>query len=296
MIKKIIIIILTTIATSSSLIAQYEYRGEVYYSYDENITVYLEASYESRKAKEKENYVYSLLKVYEETDKGSLELISKELSNDSNMFSYKFAVDFKKNTKKFLVIQGRYEFWILNVRNKKLSGPHSPRFWGIGSDSQSGMISDLKIYTDGLFIYGVSVDNGGFLYDICDIDNPIEKLSANLPFLSTGRLFELKNYETDTYNGVYITDESNTVFLNILYSNKKLIPIDNSEILNYSEEKKEDIIMNTTMAKNRYIISKEMNENKVNFIVVDIFTGNIINLPKEKDFNDRQSIINFLEQ
>lgn len=296
MIKKILFIILTTALASGSLKAQYEYRGEVYYSYDENITVYLEASYESRKAKDKQNYVYSLLKVYEETDKGSLELISKELSNDSNMFSYKFAVDFKKNTIKFVVIQGRYEFWILNVRNKKLSGPYSPRFWGIGSDAQSGMISDLKISTDGLFIYGVSVDNGGFLFDICDIDNPIEKISANLPFLSTGRLFELKNCDTNTYNGVYITDETNTAFLNILYSNKKIIPIDNSEILNYSEEKKEEVIMGTTMVQNRYIISKEINENKVNYIVIDIFTGNIINLPKEKHFNDRQSIINFLEQ
>lgn len=281
---------------NNSLTAQYEFRGEVYYSYDENITIYLEASYESRKDQDKENYVYDLLKVYEDTDKGSIEIISKELNSDTNMFSYKFAGDFKINTKKYVVIKGRYDFWIFNVRNKKLSGPHVPHFWGIGSDSQSGRISDIKISKNGLYIYGVSVDNGGFLFDLCDIDNPTEKLSANLPFLSTGRFYELKNCDTNTYNGVYITDESNTAFLNELYTNKKIIPIDNSEILFYSEDKKEEVIMNTTMTQNRYIISKEINDNKVNYIVIDIFTGNIINLPKEKQFNDRQSILNFLEQ
>jgi len=276
--------------------AQFEYRGDVFYSYDEDLTIYIEASYSSRKLEDKGAYVYNLLKVYEDTESGSVEIISKELGDNNNIYPFTIADNYAKNTKKFIIIKGMSTFWVFDIRNKLLKGPFKPHFWGIGADSQSGTINDIKISEDGNYIYGITVDNGGFLYDICETDNIVEKLSANLPFLSEARFYELQNCSDNNYRGVYIASAENLAYMVVLMKDKKLKSINNTKILSYTDDDFEEVVMNISMTESRYVISEEIIDNKVNFIVIDIFTGNVINLPAETTFESKESIIKYLEK
>jgi len=276
--------------------AQFEYRGDVFYSYDEGLTVYIEASYSSRKFEDKGAYVYNLLKVYEDTESGSVEIISQELGNEDVFYPFTIAGNYAINTKKFIIIKGISTFWVFNIRNKVLTGPFKPHFWGIGADSQSGMLADIQISECGNYLYGITIDNGGFLYDICETDNAVEKLSANLPFLSEGRFYELKNCAGNNYRGIYITNEDNFAYMDVLIKDKKIKPINNTKILSYTEDQFEEVVMNVTMAESRYVISEEIVDNKVSFIVIDIFTGNVINLPAETTYESKESIIKYLEK
>jgi hypothetical protein len=88
-------------------------------------------------------------------------------------------------TRRFILINAKYSIYLLNLYNNKIIGPISSKFYGEGADAQSGMLTGLKIIYDGRFITGYSVDNGAFLIDLTNLNQPKESRSAMMP-LSLG--------------------------------------------------------------------------------------------------------------
>jgi hypothetical protein len=291
-------IFLTLIIQHAKLFAQFEYRGNVFYSYEENITIYLEANFESRKSANKEDYIYSLLRVYEDKDNNNVEILNADLSeiNSDKSFTCTIADNYQKNTRKFIVIKQKYQFYVFDIRKRKLVGPFKPKFWGVTNDANAGIISNIKISENGNLIYGSITESGGFLYNVCDISNPYEIISSNLPFLTTGRFYEIKNCNDDFYSGIYVLEEYGNMIFNEIISNKKLNPVDNSKIKELSEDEKEDIIMNITLNRSRYIILEDISSEKLKYIVIDIFTGNIVNLPENESFADKKSVYHYIDK
>ena len=88
----------------------------------------------------------TFLKISKKVPGGFLELKTIEISSKVQDVDLITFGDFIDKKRKFILINSRNSFYILNFYNNKLLGPYSPKFWGVGQDAQSGMISDLKIY------------------------------------------------------------------------------------------------------------------------------------------------------
>ena len=296
--KKNTVLLLIIITSGFRLFAQYEYRGAEYYSYDEDVTIYLEADYDSRKSNNKNNYIYRLLKVYGNTESGRTQLINKLLTDECGKgFSYYLGDVFDTNTKKMVLIIGKYCFYVYDIKNNYLSGPHKPYFWGEAVDSQSGMIKELKISKDGDNVYGIIVDSGTFLFNTSDLKNVKERLPLNMPFFSTSRLFEIQtNRFKNSYDVVYVCEFDGLPKYNVLLSLQNLVPKTNLNILQLNEDEIEEIIMETEMSESRYSVIEEIiTKNKRKFTVVDIITGKIIDLPENMKFTDEKKIREYLK-
>lgn len=281
---------------SLSLQAQngsYQYRGDEFYSYDEELNLYLEADYESRRG-DKSQYRYGLLKVYSNTDNGLTEIQSHSLGEDiESEGSYRFDGEFNTFSRRFVILQGQYSFYLYDLKGRSLKGPFQPYFWGTSEEKDKGRIERLLIGEQGQFVYGLSKENGCFMYDFRQLDSGRELLPSNIPFFSYNRVYavsDLKNY--GQYNIVFLSEEQGEVLLEELFSDLRIQAENREFLINLSEEEKEERIMTASPVENRYTLFKESSGTA--YKVVDVFMGKAVELPAEKQFSEESEIYEYL--
>ncbi len=297
--KHILLIFSFSLLVTTEISAQYEFRGDEYYSYDEELSLYLEADSKSRESGKKEKYVYRLLKVFDNTDGKRVLRDSVALSNEcSSGYSYNFGQIYDSYSKKFILISGRFCFYLYDIKNKKLLGSFKPYFWGLTKENESGLIKDIKISSDGNLIYGILIGSGAFLFNVCDLQNIKEYISANLPFFSTGRVYEATECgNSNKYNVICINKSEETSRFNELLSSININPITNHNLLELTEEEIEELVLKTSLTENRYIIIEQyITQDKIKFVVIDIIRGGIIPLPENKNLDSAEKIREYLKK
>lgn len=296
--KKYIFIFFILFIFGFKVSGQYRYRGGEYYSHSEDVTIYLEADYNSRKSPDKKNYVYRLLRVYSSRKSNRIELFSKILTDYyGKNISYYIGEVYDSNTKKFALLISKNCFYIYDIKYNYLSGPHKPYFWGEIRSIESGTISKIKISKEGDNLYGTLTDGGTFLFNTCDLKNVNEILPLNLPFFSESRIFEMQKCEQkNKYNIIYVCELDSLPKYNVIISSINLIRKTNSSILNLNKEEIDELIMETELYEARYIIVEEIiKKHKTKFTVIDIITGKIIDLPENLKFTDEEKLRKYLK-
>lgn len=200
------------------------------------------------------------------------------------------------NTRRFLLISARYSFFIINMYNDKIIGPVGSKFYGIADDSQSGMLSGLKIIYDGRFIIGYNVDNGAFLIDLTNLYRPKERRSATNPYASQNRIFVLENLDKPgKHFGLLVTEEGWSVDSKLLFTNKEIESIEHPL---YNSEIDEQTLIDTNfdLVDYYYTILKEKNTGELfQFIVYENATGNQIKLPTSIDKTNINEVNTYLK-
>jgi len=183
--------------------------------------------------------------------------------------------DFIDKERKYIIIASRYNFRILNLYNNKIINPFSPKFYGMGQDAQSGMLSGLKIIMGGRFIIGYCVDSGTFLCDLTDLYHPQDAVSANNPYYHQNHLYilsDLKNKEKSF--GLFVLTENWKADAKIIFTNKTVEHDYYSDSEQLSEEEIEKKLMYYSSAESKYTILKEiLPKNNFKFIIIDNDTG-----------------------
>jgi hypothetical protein len=285
---------------SSSLAAQngdYQYRGDEFYSYDEELNLYLEADYDSRR-KDKSEYVHRLLKVFSNTDNGLREIQSKMLEDSCGGFqSYTFGDDYDTYSRKFVLIRGKYCFYIYDLRQRQLYGAFTPFFWGTGQSDNKGEIMSLEISKDGNAVYGLSYENGCFYYDVSDLRATSELIPSNMPFFGSNRVYLLPSGKDEKrFDVLYLYEERGELFTKVIFDNLDLNTKDRTFLLDLDERKKEEMIMAATLEENRYTVFEEITKYGTRYRVVDVFIGRAVELPKNKNFRSREDVYEFLSE
>lgn len=201
-------------------------------------------------------------------------------NNDFDLISFGASVN---SQRKFVIIQSRYSFSLLNLYNNKIVGPFSPKFYGVGQDAQSGMISGLKIILDGRAIIGYCVDGGAFMYDFTDFYNGKELTPASFPFATNNRIFIMSNLSSENkFFGLFVCEDSWQVSYNYLFVSKNVEWKDYSYLEKLSELEVEDLIIGEKSVEYRYTIINEFAENeKFQYLVYENYTGKKIILPQK---------------
>lgn len=275
----------------------YQYRGDEFYSYDEELNLYLEADYDSRSNKP-DQYVYRLLKVFSNTDSGLREIQSKMLDDScSDGRSYRFGEEYNTYSRKFVLIQGKFCFYIYDLRHRELRGAFSPFFWGTAEDEDKGEIRSLQITQNGKGVYGLSFENGCFYFNLSDLSKPRELIPYNLPFFSSNRVYMKPSEKNpDLYDVFFLYQEQGELFIDKMFSDLNLDLKDRSFLLNISEKEKEEMIMAATLEENRYTVFEEIAEQGKQYRVIDIFIGKPIDLPQDRYFSSREEVYEYLAE
>jgi len=199
--------------------------------------------------------------------------------------------------KKYILILDRYSFYILNLYNNKLLGPFSPKFYGIGQDAQSGMITDLHIIYDGRFIAGYCVDDGCFLFDLTNLYMAKEVIPATNPLCSANRVYILKQLDNkENQFGILLTSESWKTSTQFLFKDKVIETKSHSYLFNLTEEEKEVYVSDFPYSYQKYTVLKELlPENDFQFLVFDNHTGKLINLPDSFKKSSEKKINEYLK-
>lgn len=101
----------------------------------------------------------------------------------------------------FILIGGRYKFYIFNTITENIIGPISASPRGEIGDAQSGVWYAFKILNDGQYILANALDFGLYCYDIQDLYNPneIDYVKSDSTFLSGNYTF-IDLRKDDIYN------------------------------------------------------------------------------------------------
>lgn len=206
--------------------------------------------------------------------------------------------NFIDKKRKFILINTRYYFYILNLYNNKLLGPYKPNFWGIGQDAQSGMLTDIKIILDGRFLIGYCVDSGTFLFDLTNLYKPHEVFSANVPYCHENHVYILQQSDNKQKSfGLYVSTKDRQVDSKIIFNNKTVKYDDYSDIKQTSEIEFEKMILGCSLLDSQYTILKEiLPNNDYKYIVIYNYTGQIINLPVDIEKSDKLEVKKYLEK
>ncbi|MBN2894175.1 MAG: hypothetical protein JXL97_20055 [Bacteroidales bacterium] len=202
--------------------------------------------------------------------------------------------EYINDVRKFVIIQARYSFVILNLYNNKIIGPFSPVFYGIGQDAQSGMLSGMQIIFDGRFIIGYCVDSGAFLFDLTDLYNPKEEYPASVPYNNVNRVFILPHLEQkDKSFGLFISVDSWEVTYKYLFVEKDVAINFFYDIDPYNEEQFEKYYGNSPEIQ--YTIIEEYILDEIDFIVVNNYSGEIIAIPEKQIISEREDLLEYLK-
>ena len=206
--------------------------------------------------------------------------------------------DFIDKERKYIIIASRNKFCILNLYNNRIIGTFLPKFYGIGQDAQSGMLSGLKIIMDGRFIIGYCVDSGTFLCDLTDLYHYQDGVSVNNPYYHQNHLYILPDLENKGKSfGLFVSAENWEVDAKIIFTNKIVEYDDYSLFEQLSEVEIEEKMANYSLVDSKYTILKEiLPENDYKFIVIDNNTGDFIYLPTEKEKSNKLEVIKYLEK
>lgn len=199
-------------------------------------------------------------------------------------------------TRRFILIYARYSFFIINLYNDKIIGPVGSRFYGVRDDSQSGMLSGLKIIFDGRFIIGYSVDNGAFLIDLTNLYQPTESRTATNPFASENRVFIIDSFEKPgRHFGILVTAKDWEAEYKLLFTNKKIEDFEHP-LLNREINDRTLLDTNFDLIDYYYTILKEkISDVTYQYIIYENSTGNQIELPASIDKSDKTQVIKYLQ-
>jgi len=202
--------------------------------------------------------------------------------------------EYVNEEKRYVLIQHRYCFYILNLYKNVLLGPYYPNFYGIGEDAQSGMAVGLKIIFDGRFIMGYCVDSGCFLYDLSDIYIPKEVIPVTNPLYSENRVYVLKQYDNKGKQfGIHLKCEGWNCTETFLFKDKVIKTTRNADKIKPEEIPEPEF----PYAEYNYTILKELlSDNKYNFFVYDNYTGKEVDLPESLTDSNEQKIKRFLNE
>ncbi len=76
--------------------------------------------------------------------------------------------------RKFIVLDGRYSFFIVNLSTNKLIGPFGASNRGCAHDAQSYVVGYFSIFNNGQYLTFASLDYGVYCYSLIDLYNPKE--------------------------------------------------------------------------------------------------------------------------
>ena len=240
----------------------------------------------------------TFLKILKKAQGEFVELKTTEISSkiqDIDLITFGAFINKKR---KFILINSRYSFYILNFYNNKLLGPYSPKFWGVGQDAQSGMISDLKIIMQGRFLIGYCVDSGTFLYDLTDLYKPFDAGSANIPYYHENHVYILNRADNKQKQfALFVSTNNWKVNSKLIFNNKSISLEDYSYINNFSELEIEKKLTNYSTFEHKYTILKEiLTDNNYRYLVIDNDNGDLINIPAKIRKSDKTKLKKYLEK
>ena len=111
-----------------------------------------------------------------------------ELPEEFDPFRF---VGLYEGERSFILISGRYKFYIFNTITEKIIGPISASPRGEIGDAQSGVWYAFKILNDGQYILANALDFGLYCYDLRDLYHPneIDYVKSNSTFISGNYTF-----------------------------------------------------------------------------------------------------------
>ena len=203
------------------------------------------------------------LKLYSNTN-GDL-IKEYELDKSSELF---YPDKYYLGERKFIIVAGRYRFYILNLTNNRLIGPLSHAYRGESQDAISGNLGDFQIIDNGQYVlYGVA-DFGVFCLNLKDLYNPKDvaciydttRLSGNYMFIDHryDNLFNiiLANYIINQPN---IFDRE--IEPKMLFKGLELEPNDNSTLYRIKD--------------GEYVILDRANNRTKNDLIINFKTGEV---------------------
>jgi len=198
--------------------------------------------------------------------------------------------------RKFILIESRYHFALLNLYNHKLSGFYQPVFHGTGQDAQSRMLSGLKIILNGRALIGYCVDSGVFMYDFTNLYRGKELSSAINALTGNNKIYIMKHLPEKIESfGIYVSSENRETNYRFLFSHKT---VDYKSLRPYRQnmsfEEKEKYIANN-QAETKYTLIKELLPHKApRWFVIENRTGEFIQLPKHIETAERDIVLTYL--
>ncbi len=221
--------------------------------------------------------------------KNKIEVNKIKLNFASNSFEPPVFGNYINKSRKFIIIQSKYSFFILNLYNNKLSKLYQPHFYRMAQDAQSAMLSDLSIILNGRAIIGYCVDSGVFLFDFTNLYNGLELKPTNNPLFSKNRVFLMKDFENQNKSiAVFVFLENWEVDYKILFKNKTI------EWYKYNKKSNKQKYFNKIEGK--FTILKEiLTAKNFKFIVIDNSNGKFVDIPYKIENSTIQNVKNYLK-
>ncbi len=140
-------------------------------------------------------------------------LIQKYKLNKEEIDPYRIAESYN-GKRNFIVIGGRYEFYILIIKTNHLIGPYRCCCRYEAQDAQTGVLRAFDIIANGQYLLVGSLDNGPYCFNLADLYNPekVNYITLQKQPYQTAYLFLDKRKE-NIYNGIFASykNYSNTI-------------------------------------------------------------------------------------
>lgn len=190
---------------------------------------------------------------------------------------YRFVANYE-GERSFLVIAGRYKFYIFNTTTEKIIGPITctPRREFL--DAQSGVWYAFKIIHEGQYLLANALDLGLYCYDLRDLYHPEE-----VQFFKTD-----SNYFSGYY--AFVDLRKDNIYNVIIASNgnfKKEITSDIFLIgLRFEQDSTHQLAKE--VVNNRYLIFRQIKPDaSIERLIIDLQAGKLIDKQDSSDLFDK---------
>lgn len=218
--------------------------------------------------------------------------LSKQALSSNGYDSPRFGA-FINDTKKYILIQSRYTFALLNLYTHQVSNAYRPRFRGLGQDAQSGMLTGLKIQMNGRIITGYCVDSGPFLFDFINSYAGKEVTPAGLMNPENKQLFLLAHpADNETYTGILLQSESWECKSKIVFRLENISAVDSPKAVGNEDEL---LAIPNYEIRMRYTLLEQSTEDETHtYFVYDLRNEQLIRLPKTVSRSGKKGIYRYL--
>lgn len=105
--------------------------------------------------------------------------------------------------RKFVIIGGRYSFYIIDISRDSLIGPFQPTPREERVDGQSGALHSLSLLNNAQYLILGAIDNGVYCYNLSNINKPfeIELFHPESKYFKS-EFFFLDKSKENTYSGI----------------------------------------------------------------------------------------------
>ena len=198
-------------------------------------------------------------------------LKDNDIDTEQASFSVKYI-----GIRKFIIIQNRFSFAILNLSNNKLIFPkcsYKDRPDVEIEDTQTFNICSIKVFDDGQYLVCSIGDFGIFCFNLSDIYNPVSVKGYYIhpPFSSPNFLF-IDHRKDNIYNGICVKNTIRNIDnIDYLFKGFRFEQQDNDSIKKYELDK-------------QYLLLKQYDkEDKVVNLVIDYKNGRLLDSDIDKD-------------